>query len=388
MDVDTAIEGHAMLFSAICAGGEMASGVTQEPAGPLLPAGTTGIRNIGKQPRHSPLLPPCMCPFPVFGLADRQAWPLTDAKPLVTDALPPAGRAGNTCFVNAALQCLRYTPGLPLQVVPDLLQRAAEQPQEQERQATGAGSEAAAEPAAGGEAQLQAQEEGEEAAAPATEDVHQQALARASVDLSAEEVERARLALGQAAAAAGGAAEGGAADAATAAGDAAAAAAAPEEAAAAAPAAEGAEAEADAPATEQPAVAAAAPQPQAAAKPQRPPKGALLEAFAALVQELYLKPATGPAVCAAPMLRTLRAFPIAGASFTRQCLQQPSASSAYASYMCMLAHTPSSSPCCFFLPCIPPPACHPPMPLPVPRPACLRLQPTTLTGGSTTARRC
>ena len=30
-------------------------------------------------------------------------------------------RAGNTCFVNAAVQCLRYTPGLPLMLLPDLL---------------------------------------------------------------------------------------------------------------------------------------------------------------------------------------------------------------------------------------------------------------------------
>lgn len=29
--------------------------------------------------------------------------------------------AGNTCFVNAAVQCLRYTPGLPLMLIPDLL---------------------------------------------------------------------------------------------------------------------------------------------------------------------------------------------------------------------------------------------------------------------------
>ena len=35
--------------------------------------------------------------------------------------------AGNTCFVNAAMQCLRYTPGLPLMVMPDLLDIAAQQ---------------------------------------------------------------------------------------------------------------------------------------------------------------------------------------------------------------------------------------------------------------------
>lgn len=29
--------------------------------------------------------------------------------------------AGNTCFVNAAVQCLRYTPGLPLMLLPGLL---------------------------------------------------------------------------------------------------------------------------------------------------------------------------------------------------------------------------------------------------------------------------
>lgn len=35
---------------------------------------------------------------------------------------PPCGMAaGNTCFVNAAVQCLRYTPGLPLMLLPGLL---------------------------------------------------------------------------------------------------------------------------------------------------------------------------------------------------------------------------------------------------------------------------
>jgi ubiquitin C-terminal hydrolase len=29
--------------------------------------------------------------------------------------------AGNTCFINAAVQCLRHTPGLALTVLPDLL---------------------------------------------------------------------------------------------------------------------------------------------------------------------------------------------------------------------------------------------------------------------------
>ena len=40
-------------------------------------------------------------------------------------------RAGNTCFVNAAMQCLRYTPGLPLMVMPDLLDVVAQQPDSQ-----------------------------------------------------------------------------------------------------------------------------------------------------------------------------------------------------------------------------------------------------------------
>ena len=301
-------------FSWSSAGGELPSTLSEEPAGPLLPAGTTGIRNIGKQLWHLPLLAPFACLVPVVLLADRQAWHSLMQHPsrLPTSRLLSVC-AGNTCFVNAALQCLRYTPGLPLQVVPDLLQRAAELQQDQQRQAAGAGSEAAAngsgaaEPAAGGDCQQQTQQQVEEAAAPAAEDVHQQALARASVDLSPEEVARARLALEQAAAAAGAAAEGGGAIAVS---DAAA----PAEAAAA----DGAEAGAGHVA-EQPVVATAAPQPQAVAKPQRPPKGALLEAFAALVQELYLKPATGPAVCAAPMLRTLRAFPIAGIEL-RACL--------------------------------------------------------------------
>ena len=29
--------------------------------------------------------------------------------------------AGNTCFMNAALQCLRFTPELPLLLIPDIL---------------------------------------------------------------------------------------------------------------------------------------------------------------------------------------------------------------------------------------------------------------------------
>ena len=33
-------------------------------------------------------------------------------------------RTGNTCFVNAAMQCLRHTPGLPLMLLPDLLTAA------------------------------------------------------------------------------------------------------------------------------------------------------------------------------------------------------------------------------------------------------------------------
>ncbi len=33
----------------------------------------------------------------------------------------PLDIAGNTCFVNVALQCLRHTPGLPLMLLPDLL---------------------------------------------------------------------------------------------------------------------------------------------------------------------------------------------------------------------------------------------------------------------------
>jgi ubiquitin C-terminal hydrolase len=39
--------------------------------------------------------------------------------------------AGNTCFVNAAMQCLRYTPGLPLMILPDLLDAVSTQPDSQ-----------------------------------------------------------------------------------------------------------------------------------------------------------------------------------------------------------------------------------------------------------------
>lgn len=53
--------------------------------------------------------------------------------------------------------------------------------------------------------------------------------------------------------------------------------------------------------------------PPAARKPRRPPRGALLGAFSAVVRDLYLAPTgSGPAVSAAPLLRTLREFPIAG----------------------------------------------------------------------------
>ena len=30
--------------------------------------------------------------------------------------------AGNTCFMNAALQCLRYTPDLPMMLIPGILE--------------------------------------------------------------------------------------------------------------------------------------------------------------------------------------------------------------------------------------------------------------------------
>lgn len=36
---------------------------------------------------------------------------------------------GNSCYIAAAFQCLRFTPSLPLRLVPDLLDRAAAQPQ-------------------------------------------------------------------------------------------------------------------------------------------------------------------------------------------------------------------------------------------------------------------
>lgn len=145
-------------------------------------------------------------------------------------------------------------------------------------------------------------------------DVHQQALARASCELPPEAVEAARRELeavssgiccdapiaGTAAAVdarASAAAEvagevGGAAD-------------------------EAAGQQAEQQPADGPAPAAAAQPAAQPGKPQRPPKGALLDAFATLVKDLYLQPENGEAsACAAPLLRTLRAFPIAGARCT------------------------------------------------------------------------
>ena len=247
--------------------------------------------------------------------------------------------AGNTCFFNAALQCLRYTPGLPLQVVPDLLQ-LAEQRRQPGKAAAKSVSFAAGPPAvaaaacaggsacsaSGGEA---AEEESGLEEQPSL-DVHQQALARASCELPPEAVEAARRELeavssgvdcdaAAAAAAASGPGAAGAEGARTAA-EAGSEAAAGEAAASGVASEQQAQQQLNGPAAAAappaPAPAAAAPAAPAAqpGKPQRPPKGALLEAFATLVKDLYLQPENGdPTACAAPLLRTLRAFPIAGA---------------------------------------------------------------------------
>lgn len=179
-------------------------------------------------------------------------------------------------------------------MAPDLLELAEQRQQGQQAQqgapaADAAGSAPACTAADAPDQQEQEQEQ---------PDVHQQALARASMDVRAEALEAARRALEEASCpgdggepAGAGAVQGTSVPAAQ------------QQQAAAAPTAAGAAQAAPAPAT----------------KPQRPPKGALLDSFAGLVRQLYLPPqaASGAsadaAVCATPLLRTLRAFPIAGA---------------------------------------------------------------------------
>jgi ubiquitin C-terminal hydrolase len=63
---------------------------------------------------------------------------LTDIELLEVELPPPVPFAtrgmsnmGNSCFLNAALQCLRHTPGLPLILVPDLIEKAEERAKEQ-----------------------------------------------------------------------------------------------------------------------------------------------------------------------------------------------------------------------------------------------------------------
>lgn len=65
-----------------------------------------------------------------------------DISTLEVEAGPelPAGtrgilNIGNSCFLNAALQCLRYTPGLALTLVPDLLKKAEEAAKERAKAA-------------------------------------------------------------------------------------------------------------------------------------------------------------------------------------------------------------------------------------------------------------
>lgn len=270
---------------------------------------------------------------------------------------PPTG---NTCFINAALQCLRYTPGLPLQVAPDLADLA------QQRLAAGDLPPAALLP-------QQAPE-----AAPETEpDVHELAMARASCEVPPEVAEAVRRELSEACADEASAADGAATDAPATAGAAAAAeGAAPESAEAEQPKqqeqqGEGASGEASVDGKGQPQQLQPhplAPAPGAAA--ERPPKGALLESFAALVRALYLQaPGSSPdaAVCAAPMLRTLRAFPIACAWRPRTAACLPASS-----------HASLASPCPDFYFATKADMLRPPS----------HSQPITLMAGSTIARRC
>ena len=263
--------------------------------------------------------------------------------------------AGNTCFVNAAIQCLRSTPGFSLQVVPDLLDKVEARladpgVQQRPHHRIRRSSEGAA---------WGSSSSGQESSAV---DVHGEALARTSTDVTKEAVEAAREVLLRAAsgvsitgaaatgrgsqappsppAAAAAVPASPAGEAASASGGSGAGAG-----AAATPAAAGAEeklgeghlqqqqqqqeeeeaAAATAAASpvapageEQPAAqestesAGAAPQPASSPPqpPPRPPRGALLGAFAQTVEQLYLgdgKEAVDPV----PLLRTLRGFPLA-----------------------------------------------------------------------------
>lgn len=366
---------------------------------------------------------------------------LHPAHPRTCTLLPLS--AGNTCFINAALQCLRYTPGLPLQVIPNLLEQAELARQHSLGSSSGSGSGApgllrsasssgaamfartasGSVPQAGGPSSMGPSQgalhaagdakggsgkdgDGDGDAAAGAVDVHSQALARVSKDMSAahrglpplagegspassaaspaagappaaaaaveeEEGEEDEEGAGPSSSVEGAAgAEAAPAAAEAAGGDA-------EEAGGDAPGA-AADANADADAGSGAAADAAGPpaavdtaqqeagvgpqggaaaqqeqqeeegqqeegqqqegqqeeegqqqQPAPAAAPsssasQRPPKGALLDAFAEVVRDLYLPPpGSGSAACAAPLLQTLRAFPIAGESRAAACPSSP-----------------------------------------------------------------
>ena len=191
-----------------------------------------------------------------------------DVGPLLPPGTLGIRNTGNTCFINAALQCLRYTPGLPQQLVPGLLELAEQAAAQQAQQADTATAAATEVPVA-------------------AIDVH--ALVRSSVGPAQP----------AAPAAPEGAAEAGAA--AAAAPDAAGS---PEDASAQEAAAKGAELGVEAGAAAEGAVSAEQPTEEAAVaapapKPEPPPRGTLLAAVGAVVQELYLKVREGP-YCLAP----------------------------------------------------------------------------------------
>eukprot|EP00887_Chlorella_sp_A99_P006654 scaffold3.g6654.t1 len=290
----------------------------EEVAAPAAAQAAEAAAAEGEEPSEGPLLIP--------GVA-------------AAGALPPGIKnIGNTCFVNAALQCLRTTPGLPLHLVPDLLDKVQQRVQ-QAPAAHGASPPGAGAPRAGaGDGQ-----EGAPAAAAAeaeaagAEDVHSQALARASVDGAEERAKAARKELravsmngslprleeqeGEEGPAEQSGAELGSAGHAAVEQEAAQGGGSPATAGepggeAQQPAAAAGETGAEAPAGEATPAGggggAAAAQP---AKPARPPRGALLSAVASTVESLYLSDGAKGPVDPVPLLRMLQAFPVAADYF-------------------------------------------------------------------------
>lgn len=109
----------------------------------LLPPGLVGLRNIGGLTAAPSILNASGQPAPhtdcliVCSFCHVVAFPQHNWQTAIGAASAAEQQAteitfgvacwdaGNTCFVNAAMQCLRHTPGLPLALLPDLLTATA-----------------------------------------------------------------------------------------------------------------------------------------------------------------------------------------------------------------------------------------------------------------------